>query len=241
MKTKLLAAVLIAGILFILADKVYACGQPPMPPVADLTAYPALALVGEEVLLDGSESYDPDGFIILYQWDWEDDGEYDYSQPHTGDGKATHAYTDANLYTVRLRVVDNDLSDANTTCDVNVVRVKNITQGTGYNAIGPAIDDANDDDIIEVSKYTYESINFNGKKIHLRSTDPNDPCVVDGTVIDGSTSTDAVAFGQDGNSVLEGFTIRGGTRSRVYCYKSSPKISNCKIVNSTKNGTGIYC
>jgi parallel beta-helix repeat protein len=92
-----------------------------------------------------------------------------------------------------------------------------------YNTIQSAIDAAVNGDTIVVSPGTYlENINFKGKAVTVRSTDPNNPDVVAGTIIDGSTPTDAnfgsvVLFksGEDHNSVLAGFTITGGTGSWV--------------------------
>jgi len=56
--------------------------------------------VGETLTFDASASFDPDGTIVAYIWDFGDAG--------TGSGKVTtHAYTAAGNYTVRLTVRDN--------------------------------------------------------------------------------------------------------------------------------------
>jgi len=139
-----------------------------------------------------------------------------------------------------------------------------------YSTIQSAIDDANDGDTIIADPNTYyENINFLGKAITVRSTDPNDPNVVAETIIDGSNSVDpnigSVATfnsGEDTNSVLSGFTITGGTGSwllvswefqfqglrwnrcggGVVCYNmSAPTISkNVFTSNTAGQGGGIY-
>jgi len=138
-----------------------------------------------------------------------------------------------------------------------------------YSNIQSAIVDANNGDTIIVAQgIYYENINFLGKAITLSSTDPNDPCVVANTIIDGSQPNDVnigsvVTFnsGEDQNSVLTGFTITGGTGQTdptvtwrtwtgtngdgggIFCYNSSPTISKNIITNCTTNygGGGIYC
>ncbi|UCF00069.1 MAG: hypothetical protein JSV82_03105, partial [Planctomycetota bacterium] len=114
---------------------------------------------------------------------------------------------------------------------------------TQVNAIQRAINASIDGDIITIAQDTYyETINFAGKSIHLRSTDPNDPNVVASTIIDANNiSVDAVVFNsdEDANSILDGITITGG-RYGIYCYNySSPKILNCTI--SGNQSYGLYC
>ena len=95
-------------------------------------------------------------------------------------------------------------------------------------------------------------IDFGGKAITLRSTDPNDPNIVATTIIDcqGSDADPHRGFyfhnGEDGNSVINGLTIKNGfghyetisgyeipTGGGIYCYQSSPTIRNCIITGNT--------
>lgn len=50
-------------------------------------------------------SYDPDGWIVLWQWDFDGDGTFDHS--NATDGNHTHVYADEGIYTAVLRVTDN--------------------------------------------------------------------------------------------------------------------------------------
>ncbi len=51
------------------------------------------------------ESYDPDGSIVLYQWDFDGDGTFDHADPT--DGNVTHLYVDEGVYVAVLQVTDN--------------------------------------------------------------------------------------------------------------------------------------
>jgi PKD repeat protein len=71
------------------------------PPVASFTYSPEILIVNETITVDASLSYDPDGSITSYYWDF-------------GDGNngtsvtATHNYTSIGTYNVTLTVTDND-------------------------------------------------------------------------------------------------------------------------------------
>jgi len=69
----------------------------------------------ETVTFNASCSYDPDGSIVKYEWDWEGDSTYDFD---AGDNPiATHHYETHGLYYPKLRVTDNDgiTDETNTT------------------------------------------------------------------------------------------------------------------------------
>jgi hypothetical protein len=57
-----------------------------------------------------------------------------------------------------------------------------------------------------------EKINLSGKTITVRSTDLNNPSIVNTTVEDGNGAGSVVTFssGEGSGSVLEGITIRNG-------------------------------
>jgi len=150
----------------------------------------------------------------------------------------------------------------------SVVRGEDLCVPSQYPSIQSAIDDAENGDVVIVDPNTYyENINFSGKAITVRSADPNNPNIVSVTIIDGSLPADpnyasVVTFnsGEGNDSVLEGFTITGGTGSwipvswefqgllwnrcggGVVCYNmSQPTISkNVFIGNMAGQGGGVY-
>lgn len=76
------------------------------PPVAIFTVSDNHPLVNETVTFNASSSYDPDGHIVKYEWDWEGDGIYDFDAGSSP--IATHSYTNIGVYYPTLRVTDND-------------------------------------------------------------------------------------------------------------------------------------
>jgi len=124
-----------------------------------------------------------------------------------------------------------------------------------YATIQQAINDSNDGDVVIVAPGTYqENINFLGKNIVVTSTDPNNPEVVDTTIIRAklkergniSSIGSVVTFenGESSEAVLAGFTItRGyGTANTsipdsdyifwgagIYCLNASPTIT-CNVI-----------
>jgi len=59
---------------------------------------------GQSITLDGSASTDRDGSIVLYEWDIDNDGTYDYN---SSSPTQSHTYSSQNNYLVRLRVIDS--------------------------------------------------------------------------------------------------------------------------------------
>ena len=101
MKKEFLLKAFLAGLMSImLANIAIAC--PPPPPTAILNISPDPAAAGQSVLLDGSSSIAGSGYINLYQWDFTNNGSYDYYETPTYhpdgafDGKTTHVYSTAN-------------------------------------------------------------------------------------------------------------------------------------------------
>lgn len=78
----------------------------PQAPFARIVA-PSVAYVGVDATFDGSLSYDPDGDLLQYEWDFGD-------QSALGGIKVQHHYSATGVYTVTLTVRDGLLSDTAT-------------------------------------------------------------------------------------------------------------------------------
>ena len=85
------------------------------PPVAQFTFTPTAPRAGDWVQFDASASQDPDGTIVSYQWDFQNDGVFDAT------GKITfYRYSTPGTYIVRLVVTDDKGAMASTTQTVVV-------------------------------------------------------------------------------------------------------------------------
>jgi PKD repeat protein len=83
------------------------------PPVSIPNPESQTVNVGEPAFLYGGSSYDPDGYIVSYEWDFGD-GNF-------GSGEnVSHAYTTPGEYTVSLTVTDNDNMTDSEICQVIV-------------------------------------------------------------------------------------------------------------------------
>ena len=115
--------------------------------------------------------------------------------------------------------------------------VENQTTGKKYPYLQDAINEADSGDIIVARVGTYyECIDFKGKNLTVKSTNPGD---LANTVIRGDDNNTVVTFSGsvNGNSILSGFTITGGTNG-VYCDNVSPTITDCTI--TANSAAGIY-
>lgn len=76
--------------------------DPNSPPIADGTAgEPYTVQFGQEILFNGSRSYDIDGTIVSWHWDFGDG-------THANEAIVNHTYANPGKYTVVLTVTDND-------------------------------------------------------------------------------------------------------------------------------------
>jgi len=118
--------------------------------------------------------------------------------------------------------------------------VKNINTGNRYDYIQYAIEDADPCDLIIAGPGVYnEDINFLGKRLTVSSSDPDDPNVVEATIIKGSDVAVTFDNNEDANSVLTGFTITGANTG-IYCDVASPAISKCTIKENKDSGIELH-
>ncbi|MBS7614631.1 PKD domain-containing protein [Candidatus Bathyarchaeota archaeon] len=88
------------------------------PPVASI-ACPESVNEGEQMQLDATASYDPDGTIIAYYWDLDSDGEYDDAQGAVISIPAV----DDGVVTASVKVTDNYGSTDTETVTVSILNV----------------------------------------------------------------------------------------------------------------------
>ncbi|MGB9135286.1 MAG: PKD domain-containing protein [Candidatus Bathyarchaeia archaeon] len=80
------------------------------PPIAAFTHSPSTPSTGQPVTFDAATSYDPDGSVVSYTWDFGDG-----NTTTIATSVITHTYTDNGVFTVMLTVTDNDgLTDTET-------------------------------------------------------------------------------------------------------------------------------
>ena len=103
-----------------------------------------------------------------------------------------------------------------------------------------AINAANPGDEVIVAEGEYfENINFFGKAITVRSTDPNDPTVVIKTIINGGGSGTVVTCtnNEGSDTVLSGFIITNGNTpfdgGGMLNSLSTPTVMNCSFIGNT--------
>jgi len=106
------------------------CGVvPPLnqSPLASFTASPTSGVVPLEVLFNASVSYDPDGNIVSYQWDFKDGT--------TGNGETVnHTFSSIGSYKVKLTVTDNEGATDSTTKNVTVTEALNQSPTASFTA-----------------------------------------------------------------------------------------------------------
>jgi len=126
-----------------------------------------------------------------------------------------------------------------------------VGEGQVVETIQAAISAANDGDILVAVPGTYnEPIDFLGKKITVKSQSGNAVTFIDVT---GLARKSGVSFAtnETAESVLEGFTITGGTGTTIsgtitggggiYIVDAAPTIRDCVVrLNTASRGGGVY-
>ena len=91
-----------------------------IPPVANITG-PRIGYVNQSLIFSAHYSYDPDGIIIGYRWDFENDGLFDTDW--TEEILITHSFSNPRNYTIKLQVIDEDESTGVTSLIVTIIRL----------------------------------------------------------------------------------------------------------------------
>jgi PKD repeat protein len=104
------------------------------PPVADASANPPSGFASMEIAFSSVASYDPDGSIVGYAWDFGDGTTSDFASP-------SHAYASPGIFTAILRVTDNDGLSAVDAVTISVAERPNlppIARASAFPADGSA-------------------------------------------------------------------------------------------------------
>jgi len=121
---------------------------PTVVPVADAGG-PYAGTQGVPVGLDGSGSTDADGNIVTYEWDCEGDGIFEFSSFNSND--VTCTYSTIGVYTLQLRVTDDDGNQDVDTAQVTLTNILPIADAggpyTGTEATPVAVDGTGSGDI----------------------------------------------------------------------------------------------
>jgi hypothetical protein len=128
------------------------------------------------------------------------------------------------------------------------------TYADPFRRIRDAINTATKGDIVQIEPGIYTGPgNYNldpkGKSITICSSEPNNPSIIEHTIIDPNKAGRGFYFhsGEDANCIISGLTIRnaytGGNGGGIFCYNSSPTITNCVITGNSAgtHGGGLFC
>lgn len=187
---------------------------------------------GEGNIAPGDSTYDDTTTVALTAT--ADEGWYLYEWTGTNGSEVTVVDSAEGKYQIPLN------SNKHITA---VFRPIYLTVPSMYTTIQAAIDSSFDGDTILVSPGTYkENIVFKGRKVTVRSTDPQDSATVATTIIDGNEQGRVVTFSasETNETVLWGFTITGGKAGSansgggiIVADHSSPLIKGCVIRENT--------
>jgi len=103
-------------------------------PVVNFSYAPEEPAFNEIVIFNASESYDIDGLIIGYEWDFGD-GTIGYGKV------VNHSYSQGGKYTVTLTVIDNKNALNSINKNITVWPVRNLNTEEGFSTIQESIDD----------------------------------------------------------------------------------------------------
>ncbi len=156
------------------------------------------------VQFDSAGSYDQDGTIEYYEWDFENDGTVDdEGANHT---IVNHVYAVDGTYTARLRVTDNEGAQAEVTTEVTAGLalipgwtshvIRHWTDGTNYRRVNAAIVDGRP---AVLSTTNADSLEFFGSTV-----------AVPGAVGDWSIATAVAGGGLDQTTKAFGLCDHGG-------------------------------
>jgi parallel beta-helix repeat protein len=160
------------------------------PPIAIAHASATTAKAGEEITFDARESYDPDGTIINYKWNFGDSG--------TAYGESVkHSYFAQGSYTVTLVILDDAQKQVSTTLEITILKTDIDSDGDDIpDSLDPDDDNDGMPDVWEL-KYGLDPTDHKDAQIDididqlynldefLHNTDPKNPDTDGEGLLDG--------------------------------------------------------
>jgi parallel beta-helix repeat protein len=207
------------------------------PPVAGFTFSPTAPFVNETISFDASMSYDPDGVIILCQWDFGDG-----NNESTAERIITHNYSSAAEYTVTLTVTDNASATSSTSKVITihplVFPVHNLNTSKNFSTIQAAIYDSDTQpgDVIEVDFGIYtENVKVN-KSLTIRSSSGNPADTLVSAADPNNHTFEVIAD----NVTVSGFTIMSANKNeKAGIYLDGVIFCSISSNNITENSYGL--
>ncbi len=89
-----------------------------IPPIADIEG-PEEGYVNQTITFDASESYDPDGIVKYYRWDFTNDLSWDTNW--LDESTITNVYPNSGNYKVKLQVKDNEGVTNSTSAKITIL------------------------------------------------------------------------------------------------------------------------
>ena len=96
-----------------------------LPPFVKAETSTDSAKVGEDIIFDASQSYDLDGNIMNFTWQFGDGG-FAYGQ------SVTYAYDEKGTYSVTISIIDDSNNDAETTLEIVILEELLDSDGDGF-------------------------------------------------------------------------------------------------------------
>jgi len=90
-------------------------------PIANITG-PLIGYVNQTIIFSAQYSYDPDGYIVGYRWDFNNDGLFDIDWLE--EVFITHVYSASGSYTVKLQVKDDDSATSIDSYVIDIIQLE---------------------------------------------------------------------------------------------------------------------
>jgi PKD repeat protein len=158
-KAKLTAVIVVLGMTVL--TLLTGCVATNSPPVASFAAFPSSGAAPLGVSFDASASYDSDGSIVSYEWDFRDG--------HFGVGEtSTHTFNTAGTYSAKLTVTDSEGARASVTHSITVTEAPSVDYRV---TAGQLLDDYDANEVAADMKYKGKLIAVTGSIYSINVND----------------------------------------------------------------------